>query len=312
MNCFQKMLNKREKNYKSDGIKRKVLLIGISYIGTNSRLYGCFDDIFNTYKMLNKHYNSLEFCILAEDDGKTTKDKELIKFKDMIKSEPTKENILNSFEWLFKNEENDTKINLFFMYSGHGSFTYTDSQDELDHRTEMLCPLDYQKNGNIKDDDINDLLVKNLNDKKNIDLFGIIDACHSGSALDLKYSFGSKMILQNKGIITNSKNPNNWSDDFYTLIENKEENKNVNCVVLSGCRDSETSAEYYFNGKSSGVLTYYLWKIMSGYLARKQPITYKKLLKLLNYNIRFKNNFTQNPLISSYNEKTIENYVNIL
>lgn len=314
MNCFSKLFNhnkynNRMDNYKKDNVNKKVLLIGINYLHTNNQLNGCLTDIYNTYKNLNLFYNNVEFKVLAEKEFiDYTNNSELNDFKNKINDKPTRNNILNGFKWLLENNNNET--HLLFHYSGHGSYDYVDSSDEIDHRSEYIIPLDYNENGKIKDNELNELLVNNLENKEKIKLFGLMDCCHSGSNTDMKYSFLSKMMLQNKGIITNPRNVNNWTEEYYTITESME-NKKINCVIITGCKDNETSAESYINNKSQGVLSYNFWKIMKGFLARKQGINYKKLLKLLNYNIKYRNNYTQNPMISSY-EKCMDNNICIL
>lgn len=72
-----------------------------------------------------------------------------------------------------------------FHYSGHGSQQRSYSGDEVDGFDETLCPLDFETQGMIVDDEINAAIVKPL--PRGVKLHAIIDACHSGTVLDLPF-----------------------------------------------------------------------------------------------------------------------------
>lgn len=74
---------------------------------------------------------------------------------------------------------------LVFHYSGHGSQEEDIDGDEIDGYDETICPLDYKTNGMIIDDEINYTIVRPL--PRGVKLHAIIDACHSGTVLDLPY-----------------------------------------------------------------------------------------------------------------------------
>lgn len=75
---------------------------------------------------------------------------------------------------------------LVFHFSGHGSQKVDkDGNDERDGFDETLCPVDYETNGMILDDEINEALVRPIPPRAK--LHAIIDACHSGTVLDLPY-----------------------------------------------------------------------------------------------------------------------------
>ncbi len=52
---------------------------------------------------------------------------------------------------------------------------------------ETLCPSDFQQAGLLSDDAIADILVKPL--PEGVRVQAIVDACHSGTALDVPWSF---------------------------------------------------------------------------------------------------------------------------
>lgn len=74
---------------------------------------------------------------------------------------------------------------LVFHYSGHGSRQRNYRGDEVDGYDETLCPLDFETHGMIVDDEINAAIVRPL--PYGVRLHAIIDACHSGTVLDLPF-----------------------------------------------------------------------------------------------------------------------------
>eukprot|EP01054_Gregarina_sp_Poly1_P010876 Gregarina_sp_Poly_1__10875@NODE_847_length_5991_cov_96_588623_g612_i0_p5_GENE_NODE_847_length_5991_cov_96_588623_g612_i0NODE_847_length_5991_cov_96_588623_g612_i0_p5_ORF_typecomplete_len152_score20_30Peptidase_C14/PF00656_22/7_1e33Raptor_N/PF14538_6/0_056Raptor_N/PF14538_6/2_7e02Peptidase_C13/PF01650_18/0_056_NODE_847_length_5991_cov_96_588623_g612_i054865941 len=76
---------------------------------------------------------------------------------------------------------------LFFHYSGHGSQkpSLDGRQYESDGLDETICPLDFRKHGDIRDDEIAKKLIVNL--PPGVRLFCVMDCCHSGTGLDLPF-----------------------------------------------------------------------------------------------------------------------------
>ena len=58
--------------------------------------------------------------------------------------------------------------------------------DEIDGLNETLCPMDFKQAGEIVDDDLNRMLVNPL--PQGVRLHCVVDACHSGSVLDLPFT----------------------------------------------------------------------------------------------------------------------------
>lgn len=98
---------------------------------------------------------------------------------------PTKKNIQKALEWLV----NDCRKgdSLVFYFSGHGLRLPDFNNDETDGFDETICPVDFLKEGMIIDNDINSIIVKPL--KEGVTLHAIVDACHSGTILDLEYVY---------------------------------------------------------------------------------------------------------------------------
>lgn len=96
---------------------------------------------------------------------------------------PTKQNMRMALYWLVQGcQPGDS---LLFHYSGHGSRQRNFSGDEVDGYDETLCPLDFETQGMIVDDEINATIVRPL--PHGVKLHAIIDACHSGTVLDLPF-----------------------------------------------------------------------------------------------------------------------------
>jgi hypothetical protein len=206
--------------------KKCALVIGINYNGNaNAKLNGCIND---TVKINNFLVNKCGFNINNID---TLTDDTTIK--------PTKHNIINSIRKLTKKVRDEGIKEVWFSYSGHGAYLQNNSfGDEKDGNDEALVPLDYSSNGLIRDDQLYNLLVKEL--PLDCNLFSIIDACHSGTSLDLPYVYRIDTGIQ--------------------LHRNQDNLCNV--LKISGCRDSQTSADAYINGKYQGALTFSFLKTM--------------------------------------------------
>ena len=100
-----------------------------------------------------------------------------------LDKKPTKYNMRRALYWLVQDcQPGDS---LVFYFSGHGSQQINHNGDEIDGYDETLCPMDYQTEGIILDDEINETIVRPLPPR--VKLHAIIDACHSGTMLDLPF-----------------------------------------------------------------------------------------------------------------------------
>lgn len=254
--------------------KRRALFIGINYYGQKGELRGCINDVHNIKEFLTKNYRIDEIMVLTDDQ----KDPGLI---------PTRSNILNAFKWL----RNGAKAgdSLILHYSGHGGSVKDTDGDEEDGMDETMIPVDYQKAGQIVDDEIHDVLVRGL--PKGVRLTGIIDACHSETMLDLPYVYtvdGDLQIIEtnkNEGIVTiigagtkflldgnkkravasvtagmkllmsGGKGEGNSAAKEKTI---KTRSTEADVIQFSGCRDSQTSADAQIGGQATGAMSHAL------------------------------------------------------
>ena len=190
-------------------MSKKALTIGINYKNTPNELNGCIDDIVNMSNVLVSEYGYLK--------------KDIVQLRDDINNpnlQPTHLNILLNLTKLVNESGNLSEI--WIHYSGHGSQIIDRTGEETDKLDEVIVPIDYQRNGFITDDDIFNI-IKNVKCKTIL----IFDSCHSGSIGDLQWSFE----FNGKGFTK-------------TLNVNKEI-KNPFIVCLSGCKDSQTSADSF-------------------------------------------------------------------
>ena len=75
----------------------------------------------------------------------------------------------------------DEGVVLTFAYAGHGSWVpdQPDAREEPDGRDETLCPYDRHTAGDIRDDQVHDVLQRMLAADAHVVV--VFDACHSGS-----------------------------------------------------------------------------------------------------------------------------------
>ncbi|KAL2343806.1 hypothetical protein Fmac_005091 [Flemingia macrophylla] len=124
------------------------------------------------------------------------------------------------------------------MLTGHGT-----REMNMDGFVEAICPLDYEQHGKIIDSEINAAIVGSL--PRGATLHAIIDACHSGTVLDL--SFQCKM--NREGYYT-------WEDRRSCRNDKGASGGLVICI--SACEDGQISIDTSaLSGKVvTGALTY--------------------------------------------------------
>lgn len=159
---------------------------------------------------------------------------------------------------------------LVFHYSGHGSQQRNYNGDEADGYDETLCPLDFETQGMLVDDEINATIVRPL--PHGAKLHAIIDACHSGTVLDLPYLCRMDRNGQYR-----------WEDHRPRSGVWKGTNGGE-AISFSGCDDHQTSADTSALSKitSTGAMTYcFIQAIERGHGA-----TYGSILNSMRTTIR--------------------------
>jgi len=237
---------------------KKALLVGINYRNTPYELYGCINDTKNIQTLLRDKFDYKNFNLLTDDSA----------------SKPTKRNIVNELTNLLVNSK--AGDNLFFLFSGHGSYMVDKNGDELDGRDELIFPIDGSNNTYMTDDEIRKIIDNNL--KPDTNLFMIFDSCFSGTICDLKYNYlvDGKLVDNSRVELTKS-----------------------NVFVISGCADNDVSMD--------AVVSYNNQNINAGALT----FTFLETIRVMGINISLKtlienmrnlletNGFQQIPQLSS-------------
>ncbi|ONL99929.1 Metacaspase-1 [Zea mays] len=181
---------------------------------------------------------------------------------------PTKHNIGMAMYWLVQGcQPGDS---LVFHYSGHGAQQRNYNGDEVDGFDETLCPLDFETQGMIVDDDINTALVRPL--PRGVKLHAFIDACHSGTALDLPYL--CRMNRSGQYVWEDHRPPSGvWKGT-----------SGGEAISFSGCDDDQTSADTSALSKvtSTGAMTFGFIQAIE----RGQGTTYGSILNSMRSTIR--------------------------
>jgi hypothetical protein len=153
--------------------KKKALLIGINYIGSQNELFGCINDVNCIKERISKEgFDNISIMT------------------DLSSLNPTKNNILNEFKNLLINSQAGDL--LFLLYSGHGSYTLDRNNDETTGYDQLIVPCDFNA---ILDDELKSIIQTHL--KPNVTLFAMFDSCFSGSVLDLRYQYMDSLNYDN-------------------------------------------------------------------------------------------------------------------
>ena len=220
---------------------KRALLIGINYVGTSAELRGCINDIDNVAAHLQsaRGYSSASCIVLS----------------DVAARKPTRANILAAFGELLQGVRAGDE--LWFHYSGHGSLQRDLNGDEESGADSCICPLDYNQAGLISDDVVRASLAERV--PAGVRLYIVLDMCHSGTGCDLRYKFDDTSYLLNAAAPAPSAyDPNAWAlrQTSYEFKRHAKTAGEVYCI--SGCQDTQTSADAYLGGQAAGALTHSL------------------------------------------------------
>uniref|UniRef100_A0A803P1M4 Metacaspase-1 n=1 Tax=Cannabis sativa TaxID=3483 RepID=A0A803P1M4_CANSA len=236
--------------------RKRALICGVSYKNTKQELKGCINDAkCMKYLLINKFsFPESSIVMLTEEETDPYK-------------RPTKQNMRMALYWLVKGcQPGDS---LVFHFSGHGSQQKDYNGDEIDGYDETLCPMDYASQGMIVDDEINATIVKPL--PAGVKLHAIIDACHSGTVLDLPF-----LCRMDSGKYA-------WEDHRPRTGVWKGTNGGE-VISFSGCDDNQTSADTSAMSKitSTGAMTYSFIQAIE----RGHATTYGNMLNSMRSTIR--------------------------
>ena len=243
--------------------RHKSLIIGINYHGTRAALRGCINDAKNMQTVLqrNGYPNDGSHMLLLTDERNRGKE-----------YQPTVQNIMKSFAWFMKDVRKGDI--LFFHFSGHGGQVPDKTGHEADGYNETIIPVDFQRKGQITDDVLWGSLVYKLPEGARIT--ALMDMCHAGTGLDLPYDYNV--------------NTRRWTQDINPAHSAGD------VVLLSGCEDSQTSADVGggYRGEAGGAMTQ---AFIKAYECAAMS-TYHEFLLVVKKQLR-KKRFSQRPQLTS-------------
>lgn len=260
----------------SSGLKR-MLLVGINYVDDKANaLEGCHNDVRNMEKILGKFYPKCSKKRILMDSG-----------EEGVQV-PSRANILAGLDWLTKGLKSGE--NIYFHYSGHGGQIPDYNGDEISGKDSCIYPISNGKIETISDDEIKTYLINKL--PQGCKCFVVLDCCHSGTALDLRYtiqapSYGKLVVSQNE----------------------KYPKTRGSVIFLSGCRDDQTSADTVdIQNIPSGALTNALLETWNTYGVN---IKFKHLLWDIREVLR-KGNYSQILQLSCSTSIDLSNVFNLM
>lgn len=252
--------------------RRKALLVGINYYGQKNQLRGCINDIENVKQFLLRHGYKEQDMVMLRDDSRDGREF------------PTRENILRGMRWLVEGAQ--THDSLFLHYSGHGGQTEDLDGDEDSGFDDVIYPVDYTRAGHIVDDEIHATVVRPL--MPGVRLTALFDCCHSGTAMDLPYVYSTKGVLKEPNLLKDtgtglmSAAGSYVSGDINGVVSsvsgilrrvthgNSGYEKSIqtktapsDCIMFSGCKDSQTSADSFENGQATGAMSHAFITVMN-------------------------------------------------
>ncbi|XP_059300439.1 metacaspase-1-like [Lycium ferocissimum] len=250
--------------------RKRAVIVGISYKNTRNELKGCVNDAKCMWFLLTNRFKFPQDSILMLTEEE----------RDPYRI-PTKHNIRMAMYWLVQGcQAGDS---LVFHYSGHGSQQRNYTGDEVDGFDETLCPLDFETQGMIVDDEINATIVRPL--PRGAKLHAIIDACHSGTMLDLP--FLCRMDRTGHYV---------W-EDHRPRSGAWKGTSGGEVISFSGCDDDQTSADTDSLSKvtSTGAMTFsFIQAIEHG-----QGTTYGGILNAMRSSIRSSDNGLGGGIVTS-------------
>ncbi len=213
---------------------KTALCIGINdYPGTGADLSGCVNDV-----------NDWKAALSQRGFNVTT----------LLDRDATKGNMIEAMTKLFRDAAaGDTVV---LQYSGHGSYVADLDGDEPDGRDEVLCPSDIGNNWYVTDDELYTLFGLAHKGAK-ISFFS--DSCHSGSVSRLRVADG----VGDKTTKSRFLPPSMFLKDFeipdvaVAARSKKRKPKTNKVLLISGCQDTQTSADAWFGNRANGAFTFY-------------------------------------------------------
>jgi len=244
---------------------KRALLIGINrYQIPGADLRGCVNDVTDLRDALVEFHGFKKKDIAVLTDGAATKKAMQKGIQALVRGAKTGDVAL-------------------LHYSGHGSNVPDDNGDEADGRDEILCPTDLDWDDPLRDDWLRTTL-DGL--RPGVSFTAIMDCCHSGT--------NTRAILPPDAPVKQRYLPSPWG--LKAVESGRRPPKKVSSelrrsdrtvrrrrdivqadlpeVLITGCRDTQTSADAFINGRYNGALTYAL---VDAIRRSKGRLTYRDL-----------------------------------
>jgi len=244
---------------------KRALLVGVNkYQIPGADLRGCVNDVKDLSAALIEFFGFKKGDITVLTDAAATKKAMQAGIKSLVAS----------------SKKGDIAV---LHYSGHGSNVPDDNGDEADGRDEILCPTDLNWDDPLRDD-----WLRTTFDglKPGVSFTAIMDCCHSGT--------NTRAIVPPDAPVKERYLPSPWgiaasetkrglprkvSSQLRRSTAATRKGKDiVNAtlpeVLITGCRDTQTSADAFINGRYNGALTY---SIVDAIRKSKGKLTYRDL-----------------------------------
>lgn len=195
--------------------RKRALLVGLNYsMDPTCKLNGCVNDARNMGNYLTTMcgFTPAQVQIVTDENLKTIAAVGRDGMVELL------------YDLCLASWKEDLELAVFH-YSGHGSQTQDLNADETDGADEGLVPVDYRARGLILDDLLTKVFSK-FNPKTKVVVF--VDACHSGTILDLPFAYDARNPSQNGQTTTTASAGSAGSGKIY---------------CISGCRDNQVSMD---------------------------------------------------------------------
>jgi hypothetical protein len=232
---------------------KKALLIGINrYRIPGADLRGCVNDVKNMRQVLTDLYGFKADDVTALTDLAATKAAMQAAIRKLVTGARAGDVLL-------------------LHYSGHGANVPDSDGDEADQRDEILCPTDLDWKNPLSDDWLRVTFNKL---KKGVSLTVIMDCCHSGSntrALQPPDAPSIPRYLPNPWDIMAEESGRKLRGQVTRALRTSPSrarakkdvvNADIGELLITGCRDTQTSADAHIGGSFNGALTYHLAKAL--------------------------------------------------
>lgn len=203
-----------------DSVRRLFFGVGINYTSQpKNMLTSCWNDVESLYRELGIRFGSFHeiWAISDKPEGLDMGHRS----NRGGHRRPTLDHIWSAWtELLAEVSQHGGKTDIVFVYSGHGSFRLTTDPSELYGQSDCLVLLDKL----LWDYDVMERMVRPLPARTN--MLMVMDSCNSGSAANLPWTVNPLSCTVNQ------------TSEHIDL----DNTNSGNVMLISGCRDEQTSA----------------------------------------------------------------------